>query len=216
MTPLPATSLNISRWLGVNRRLYVSVAAEEVHFDEASSTSVVDDDGEQGGRRTPPTGIGEPGALVQAHPTGYLERQYHADHQLIATELMDDHFVERGATGASCDEVIEGGKELGAASPLRLVEVAKGVESREDRRAPERPMTYPFGREAASGFSEIPTELWGQGGPEGLCAVGQRRERGHGHRPTANPAWQRFDQRETPLGCPGGPRGGSQDDRANL
>ena len=139
-----------------------------------------------------------------------------ADHQLVATEFVDDHLVDRGATGASGDEAIEGGKEPGAASPLRLVEVAKGVEAREDRRAPDRPMTYPFGREAASGFAEIPTELWGQGGPEGLCAVGQRRERGHGHRLDGEPGLAALRSTETPLGCPGGPRGGPQDDRASL
>ena len=55
-------------------------------------------------------------------------------------------------------------------------------------------MSHAFGREAVGGPTEIPTELRGQGGPVGLCAVGQRREGGHGHRFAANMAGQGFDQ----------------------
>src|SRR5208282_5280074 len=67
-------------------------------------------------------------------------------------------------------------------------------EAREDRMAPDRPMTHPLGLEAAGGFSEIPTELRGQGGPVGLGAVGQGGEGGRGHWLAAHAAWKGFDQ----------------------
>ena len=105
------------------------LASEEVHFAEASSTGVVDDGGEQDGRGIPPAGIGEPGALIQAHPAGHLERRHGRDHQVVVPEFVDDHLVGRAATSESGREAIEDGKEAGAASPLGLVEFAQGVEA---------------------------------------------------------------------------------------
>ena len=66
------------------------VAAEEVHFAEASRTCVVDDGGEQDGRGIPPAAIGEPRALIQAHPAGHLERCHGRDHQIVVPEFVDD------------------------------------------------------------------------------------------------------------------------------
>ena len=100
------------------------LASEEVHLGEASGAGVVDDGREQGGRRIPPAGIGEPGALVQAHAPGHLERQHGRNDQVAIAEFVDDHLVDRGATGAAGDETIERWKEAGTGSPLCLVELA--------------------------------------------------------------------------------------------
>ena len=168
-------------------------AAEEVHLGEAPGAGVVDDVSEQGGRRVPPAGIGQPGALVQADAPGHLERQHDGNHEVAAAEFVDHHLVDRRATGASGEKYLEGGKELGEASPLCLVELAEYIEAWEDRHAPDRPMGHPLGREAVGRFTEIATELFGQGGPERLCVVWQRRERGRGHRFEANAARQGVD-----------------------
>ena len=95
---------------------------------------------------------------------------------------------------AAGDEAIERRKELGTGSPLSLMELAQDVEAGEDGGAPERPMTHSFGFQAVGGLAQIPTELLGQGRPECLCAVGQRRVGGRGHRFTAHAARQGLDQ----------------------
>ena len=141
------------------------VASEEVHFVEASSTCVVDDGGEQDGRGIPPAAIGEPGALIQAHPAGHLERRHGRDHQVVVPEFVDDHLIGRAAASESGREAIEDGKEAGAASPLGLVELAQGVEASEDCPASDRLMRHSFGREALGGDAEILAELRGQAWP---------------------------------------------------
>jgi hypothetical protein len=90
------------------------VAPEEVHFGEASRTCIVDNCGEQDGRGIPPAAIGEPGALIQAHPSGYLERCHRRDHQVAIPEFMDDHLIGRAATSESSFEAIEDGEKAGA------------------------------------------------------------------------------------------------------
>ena len=157
------------------------VAAEEVHFAEALSTCVVDDGGEQHGRGIPPAAIGEPGALIQAHPAGHLERRHGRDYQIVVPEFVDDHLIGRAATSEPGRETIEDRKEAGAASPLGLVELAQGVETLEDRPASDRLMRHAFGRDALGGDTEVPAEQRGQGGPVRFRAVGQWREGGHGH-----------------------------------
>ena len=158
------------------------------------AAGVVDDGGEQYGRRIPPAGIGEPGALIKAHATGHLERHHGGDDEVVASEFVYDHLIGRVTTNASAHEAIERGKEARAASPLRLVKVAQGVEAPENRRTSDRPMSDAFGRKAVGGTTEVATELRGQGGTVGLHAVGQRYEGGHGHRLPANTAGQGFDQ----------------------
>jgi hypothetical protein len=170
------------------------VASEEVHLIETSSTRVVDDGGEQEGRDIPPAAIGEPGALIQAHPAGHLERRHGCDHQIVVPEFMDYDLIGHAATSEPSCEAIEQGKEAGTASPLGLVELAQGVEVLPDCLAPDHLMRHAFGREALGRSTEIPTELPGQGGPVRLWAVGQGREGSHGHRLAANAAGQGFDQ----------------------
>ena len=85
------------------------VAPEEIHFAEASSTCVVDDGGEQDGRDIPPAAIGEPGALIQAHPAGHLERGHGRDHQVVVPEFVDGHLIGRAASRESGREAIEDG-----------------------------------------------------------------------------------------------------------
>ena len=170
------------------------VAAEEIHFAEASSTRVVDDGGEQDGRGIAPSAIGEPGALIQAHPAGHLERRHGRDHQIVVPEFVDDHLIGRAATSESGREAIEDGKEAGAASPLGLVELAQGVKAFQDCPAPDRLMRHAFGREALGGNTEVLAELRGQGSPVRLRAAGQGREGGHDHGLAANAAGQGFDQ----------------------
>jgi hypothetical protein len=94
------------------------VAAQEVHFAEASGTCVIDDGGEQEGRGIPPAAVGEPGALVHAHPVGHLEHRYDGDHQAVAPEFVDDHLIGRAAASESGREAIEDRKEARAAAPL--------------------------------------------------------------------------------------------------
>ena len=91
-------------------------------------------------------------------------------------------------------EAIEVGKEAGPASPLGLVEPAQGVEGLRYRRDPGWSDGRAFRREAVGGATEVPAELRGEGGPIGLCTVGQRREGGHGERLAANRAGQGFNQ----------------------
>ena len=170
------------------------VAAEEVHFPEASGTCVVDDGGEQDGRGIPPAAIGEPGALIQAHPAGHLERCHGRDHQVIVPELVDDYLIGRAASRESGREAIEDGKEAGAASPLGLVELAQDVEAWQDCPAPDRLMSHAFGCEALGGDPEVLAELGGQSGPVRLRAAGQGSEGGHGHGLAANSAGQGVDQ----------------------
>src|SRR5215468_1491539 len=149
------------------------VASEEVHFVEASSTCVVDNGGEQDDRGIPPAAIGEPGALIQAHSAGYLERRHGRDHQVVAPEFVNDHLISRAATSESGREKIEDGKEAGAVSPLGLVEFAQDVEALPDLPASDRLMRHAFCCEAFGGDTEVLAELRGQGGPVRLWTVGQ-------------------------------------------
>jgi hypothetical protein len=170
------------------------VTPEEVHFLKTSSTCIVDDGGEQDGRGITPAVIGEPGALIQAHPAGHLERRHGRDHQIIVGEFVDDHLIGRAATSESGREAIEGGKEPGAPSPLGLMELAQSVEALPDGPAADHPMRHAFGREAPGGDTEVLAELPGQGGSVRLWAVGQGREWGHGHGLAANAPRQSFGQ----------------------
>jgi len=170
------------------------VASEEVHFVEASSTCIVDNGGEQDGRGIPPAAIGEPGALIQAHPARHLERRHGRDHQVVVPEFVDDRLIGRAAPSESGREAIEDGKEAGATSPLGLVELAQDVETLEDGPASDRLMRHAFGREALGADTEVLAELRGQGGPVRLWAVGQGREGSHNHGLAANVARQGFDQ----------------------
>ena len=97
-TPLPATSLEHLSMVRREPSFIGLVASEEIHFAEASSTRVVDDGGEQDGRDIPPVAIGEPGALIQAHPAGHLERGHGRDHQVVVPEFVDDHLIGRAAS----------------------------------------------------------------------------------------------------------------------
>src|SRR6516162_368831 len=87
------------------------VASEEIHFTKASSTCVVDNGSEQDDRRIPPAAIGQPGALIQAHPASHLECCYGRDHQVVLPEFVDDHLIGRAATSESSREAIEHRKE---------------------------------------------------------------------------------------------------------
>ena len=124
---------------------------------------------------------------------GHLERQHGRNDQVAIAEFVDDHLVDRDATGAAGDETIERWKEAGTGSPLCLVELAQDLESAEDGGAPDRPMLHSFGLQTVGGLTEIPAELLGQGRPECLWAVRQLRERGRGHGLTPHPARQGFD-----------------------
>jgi len=150
------------------------VAAQEVHFAEAAGTCVIDDGGEQEGRGIPPAAIGEPGALVYAHPSGHLECRHDGDHQAVVPEFVDGHLIGVAAASESGREAIEDRKEAGAAAPLRPVEFAQGVEALRDCLAPDRLMRHAFGREALGGAPEVRAELLGQGRSVRLWAVGQR------------------------------------------
>jgi hypothetical protein len=55
-------------------------------------------------------------------------------------------------------------------------------------------MRHAFGLEALGGAPEVRAELLGQGSSVRLWAVGQRRERGHGHGLAVNGAGQPLDQ----------------------
>ena len=109
------------------------VTPEEVDFSEASRTRVVDDGGEQDGRGTPPSAISEPGALIQAHPAGHLERRHGRGHQIAVPEFVDHHLIGRAATSESGREAIEDGKKARAASPhCAPMEFAQDVEAFQD------------------------------------------------------------------------------------
>src|ERR1700736_5928120 len=95
------------------------VASEEVDFVEAPSTGVVDDGGEQDSCRPPPAGIVKPGALIEAHTTGHLERHHGGDDQAVVPEFVHNHLISLSGTSARSGKAIEGGKEAGAVSPLR-------------------------------------------------------------------------------------------------
>jgi hypothetical protein len=72
---------------------------------------------------------------------------------------VDNRLIDHAATGESSGEAIEDRKELGAASPLRQVELAENVEAPEGGRASDGLMHHAFGREAVGGDTEVPTEL---------------------------------------------------------
>ena len=122
------------------------VTSEEVHFLKTSSTCIVDDGGEQDGRGITPAVIGEPGALIEAHPPGHLERRNGRDYQVVIPEFVDDHLIGRAAASECGREAIEHGKEIGAASPLALVKLTQDVEALEGCPASDRLMRDSFSR----------------------------------------------------------------------
>ena len=95
---------------------------------------------------------------------------------------MDDDLVELDTARAPGDEAIEGRQKLRTTLPLCSVQVSQGLEARENCRAPDRPVTNPFGLEAGRGSANLPPETGGQRGPERLGAVGQQYVRGGGDR----------------------------------
>ena len=135
------------------------LTSEEVHFAESPIAGVVDDGGEQDGRRIPPAGIGMPSALIEAHASGHLECHHGGDDGVFAHELVDDHFVNHRTPGASGDEAIEGREEIGAVAPLQMVEDAQGVEAGDDAGTADGPLRHPFSSEAVGGATKVPTEL---------------------------------------------------------
>jgi hypothetical protein len=107
---------------------------------------------------------------------------------------VDDHLIGRAATGKPGREAIEDGEEPGAASPLGLMELAQAIEALQDCLASDRLMRHAFGREALGGDTEVLAELPGQSGSVRLWAIGQGRERGHGHGLAADAPGQSFYQ----------------------
>ena len=88
----------------------------------------------------------------------HLEGERGGDDEVVGRELVDDHLIGLDTAGATGDEAIKGGEEVGTALPLCPVQVAQGVEPREDRRAPQLSVRHPIALEAIRGVTDLAPE----------------------------------------------------------
>ncbi len=131
---------------------------EKVHLREAAIARIGDDGRQQHRRCVSPDRVCQPGALVEAHSSCYLERHHAGDDDLLGGELVDRHLIGLGSEPTAGGETLEIGEEIRPRSPLGSMELAQRVERADGSGPSVRPMGGALRREVFGGSLHLSTE----------------------------------------------------------
>ena len=92
--------------------------------------------------------IGEPGALIQADPTGGLEGPDGGDHEVVGADFVDDYLAGLGAAANAAAKRSKTGRKLERPSHWARWRSCRVSRRCEDRLASDRPMPHAFSLEA--------------------------------------------------------------------
>jgi hypothetical protein len=170
------------------------VAAEKIDLGQATRARVGDDGGEQHRCGIAPPVIGQPCALVEAHASRHLEGHEDRDNGLAHNELMEGDLVDFSCETTGGREPLEAGEKVGTVPPVGAMELSKGSQGSDRRRATLYADRRAFGRQTGRSPAEIPAETCRAGGPVVLEIGRERYPRGDRERFTADVSGQDCDQ----------------------
>ena len=132
---------------------------KKINLGETTVTSVGYARGEKDHGGVTPAEVGQPGALIEAHPARYLEADHDRDDRPVHMKLMHRYLIRFRAQAASSRKAVEAGQEAGAASPLGGVEASQSLQRPDRSLAPVNTVGGALGCHTRSGLAEIAAEI---------------------------------------------------------